>query len=128
MNILYPLFSSSAAKMYQITAEVETIINILENIKHPWLVSIIANIEDWKTRLATIMIDILPSTVANEIYTKIDSTIEKIKNKEHAIHTLDDISNTLIIYINKYVKKFLIKNKLLKDNIVNTKLMEDNTV
>ena len=114
--------------MYQITAEVETIINILENIKHPWLVSIIANIEDWKTRLATIMIDILPSTVANEIYTKIDSTIEKIKNKEHAIHTLDDISNTLIIYINKYVKKFLIKNKLLKDNIVNTKLMEDNTV
>jgi hypothetical protein len=118
MKILYPLFSSSASKMYQITGEIETIVNILEHIQRPLLSSIKTNIEDWKTRLGTVMIDTLPIAVANDIFTTIDSIVKKIHNKEFVITHLEELSDTLVIYINKYVKKFLIKNKLLKNNII----------
>ena len=118
MKILYPLFSSSASKMYQITGEIETIVNILEHIQRPLLSSIKTNIEDWKTRLGTVMIDTLPIAVANDIFTTIDSIVKKIHNKEYVITHLEELSDTLVIYINKYVKKFLIKNKLLKNNII----------
>ena len=115
MMKLYPLFSSSASKMYQITGEIETIVNIMENIKKPLLGSIKMNIEDWKTRLGTVMIDTLPMSVADDIYKKIDSTIKNIHNKNLVITNLEELSDILVIYINKYVKKFLVKNKLLKN-------------
>ena len=115
---LYPLFSSSASKMYQIAGEIETIENILKNIKKPLLSSIKANIEDWKTRLGTVMSDTLPTSVANDIYKKIDSVIKNIHNKQYAISTLEEISDTLIIYINKYVKRYLRKKNLMVDNIL----------
>jgi hypothetical protein len=38
-----------------------------------------------------------------------------MKSKKH-LKKLNEISDTLVIYINKYVKKFLIKKKLMKDN------------
>ena len=116
MTALYPLFSSSASKMYQITADIETIVNILEHIKRPLLSSITANIEDWKTRLGTVMSDTLPSAVASDIYNKIDLIIKKINDKKYVVDNLNEISDILVIYINKYVKKFLIKNKLMKNN------------
>lgn len=118
MRILYPLFSSSASKMYQITGEIETIVNILEHIQRPLLSSIKTNIENWKTRLGTVMIDTLPTSVADTIFTTIDSIVKNIHNKEYVITHLEELSETLVIYINKYVKKFLIKNKLLENNII----------
>ena len=123
MIALYPLFSSSASKMYQITGEIETIVNILENIKKPLLAAIKANIEDWKTRLGTIMNDTLPIPIANDIYKKIDSVIKKINNKDYVISTLEEISDILVVYINKYSKRYLNKYKLLKNNVVNSTLV-----
>jgi hypothetical protein len=115
---LYPLFSSGASKMYQIAGEIETIENILKNIKKPLLSSIKSNIEDWKTRLGTVMSDTLPIPVANDIYKKIDNVIKNIHNKEYVISTLEEISDTLIIYINKYVKRYLRKKNIMVDNVL----------
>jgi len=122
MEALYPLFSSSASKMYQITGEIETIVNILEHIKHPLLSSIKANIENWKTRLGTVMSDTLPTEVANGIYRKINTIIRRLNdnnnNKTFAITQLEELSDTLVIYINKYSKRYLNKHKLLKNNSI----------
>jgi hypothetical protein len=115
---LYPLFSSSASKMYQIAGEIETIENIFKHIKKPQLSSIKSNIEDWKTRIGTIMSDTLPISVANDIYKKIDNIIKNIHNKEYVISTLNEISDLLIIYINKYVKRYLRKKNILIDNVL----------
>ena len=120
MEALYPLFSSSASKMYQITGEIETIVNILEHVKNPLLSSIKANIEDWKTRLGTVMSDTLPTDVANGIYRKINTIINRLNdNKAFAITQLEELSDILVIYINKYSKRYLNKHKLLKENVIN---------
>lgn len=119
MEALYPLFSSSASKMYQITGEIETIVNILEHVRHPLLSSIKANIEDWKTRLGTVMSDTLPTDIADGIYRKINTIIKRLNdNKTFAITQLEELSDILVIYINKYSKRYLNKHKLLKENVV----------
>jgi hypothetical protein len=87
------------------------------------LAAIKANIEDWKTRLGTIMNDTLPIPIANDIYKKIDSVIKKINNKDYVISTLEEISDILVVYINKYSKRYLNKYKLLKNNVVNSTLV-----
>jgi hypothetical protein len=100
--------------MYQILGEIETIHNILEKIKNPSMSTIIANIEDWKTRLGTIMTDTLQITVAYNINKKIDSIIEN-KNKKNIkviLVYLDDISEKLNDYVNRYVKKYFLRKKI----------------
>lgn len=112
MFALYPLFSSGAAKMYQILGEIETIHNILEKIKKPAMPTIIANIEDWKTRLGTILLDTLPLNIAYNINKKIDYIIEHKNKKEVILVYLDDISEKLNEYVNRYVKKYFLRKKI----------------
>jgi hypothetical protein len=109
---LYPLFSSGAAKMYQIMGEIETIEKILQNVKSPYIDSIVTNMEDWKTRLGTIMSDVLPIPVAHVIYSKINSMIDKKHNVENMIHELADVNDKLTFFVNRYVKFFFKRNNL----------------
>jgi hypothetical protein len=119
MFALYPLFSSGAAKMYQILGEIETIHNILEKIKKPSMPTIIANIEDWKTRLGTIMTDTLPMSIAYNINKKIDYIIENKNKKEVILVYLDDISEKLNEYVNIYVKRYFNRKKINVDKYSN---------
>lgn len=109
---LYPLFSSGAAKMYQIMGEIETIDKILQNVKTPYIDSIVANMEDWKTRLGTIMSDVLPIPVAHVIYSKINSMIENRQNTESILHELADITEKLNFFVNRYVKLYFKRKQL----------------
>lgn len=112
MISLYPLFGSGASKMYQIIGEIETIQKILKNIKYPYIDSIINNIEDWKTRLGTVMSDILPIQVAHVIYAKINNMIQNMNNKDFILLSLDEINDKLTTYINRYVNLYFIRNNI----------------
>lgn len=119
MISLYPLFSSGASKMYQIIGEIETIQRILENIKYPYLESIIANIENWKTRLGTVMSDILPNQISHYIYIKINEIIKYKNSTDFILLSLDDINDKLTRYINIYVKLYFKLNNIdLKKYII----------
>jgi hypothetical protein len=106
MFALYPLFSSGAAKMYQILGEIETIGNILAKVEKPSMPTILENIEDWKTRLGTIMSDVLPITVDHNINKKIDAILANKDKKEVMLVYLSDIEEKLNEYVNRYVKRY----------------------
>jgi len=103
---LYSLFSSGAAKMYQIVGETEVIKNILEKYKKISIKTITLNIDNWKSRLGTIMSDILPVQEAHVIFNKINDAINAVKNNKRdiLIFLLDEIADKLTQCINKYVK------------------------
>lgn len=112
LSMLYPLFSSGAAKMYQIIGECECIQNILENIDRPHYYNITKNLEDWKIRLGTIMNDILPTQVALKLFDDINNIIKLIENKNDiklVIQEIKTIHDKLDIYVNKYVQWYLKK-------------------
>jgi hypothetical protein len=117
---LYPLFGSGAAKMYQIMGEIETIEKILTKVKYPFLDSIVANIEDWKTRLGTIMSDVLPIPVAHIIYSKITEMIENKNDIDTILHNLEDIEDKLNHYVNRYVKLYFRRNRINVMSILST--------
>lgn len=108
---LYPLFSSGAAKMYQIMGEIETISKIIKHIKKPYYKAIHDNFEDWKLRLGTIMHNILPINIAHDIYNKINELLVT-KNKEVMSIILEDISDKLNKHINDYVLVYFKQNKI----------------
>ena len=112
MSTLYPLFSSGASKMYQILGELETIQKILLKISKPHMDLIIANIEDWKTRIGTIMGDVLPIFEAHSIFTKIDKIIENKNNIPAILHSLEDIEVKLNLYVNRYVLLYFKRNRI----------------
>jgi len=114
---LYPLFSSGASKMYQILGETETIKNILKHVEKPKMDTIIENFEDWKTRLGTIMSDILPVSVAHAIFVKINEMLRQ-PSKIQMIHTMEDIEERLNHYINRYVRFYFKKIKLNVDTLI----------
>lgn len=121
MYNLYPLFSSGAAKMYQIVGEIDTIKLILKKIEKPEINTIISNIEDWKTRLGTVMSDILPIQVAYHIYARINDIIAKKNDMDNIQYGLDEIQDKLNQYINRYVKLYFKRNKIIVAKIVQYK-------
>lgn len=112
MISLYPLFGSGAAKMYQIMGEIETIHKILLRIEKPYMPSIIDNIEDWKTRLGTIMSDILPIPVAHSMYEKINVILTNRQNIEEITYGLKDLEDKLNLFVNRYVRLYFRRNNI----------------
>lgn len=112
MFTLYPLFSSGAAKMYQILGEIETISNILEKVPKPAMPTILENIEDWKTRLGTVLSDVLPIAMNHTIDKKIDAILSNKEKKEVILVYLNEIEDKLNEYVNRYVKKYFIKKNI----------------
>jgi len=121
MISLYPLFGSGASKMYQIVGEIETIKSILEKVKKASLETIISNIEDWKTRLGTVMSDILPIPVAHVIYEKINSIIKNKHKRDFILVTLDEVADKLTQYINRYVKLYFNRNNIKLEKYLQVK-------
>jgi hypothetical protein len=113
MFALYPLFSSGAAKMYQILGEIETISNILEKVQKPHMQTILENIEDWKTRLGTVMSDVLPIAVDHTINQKIDAILSNKEKKEVMIVYLNQIEEKLNDYVNRYVKRYFLRKNIV---------------
>ncbi len=126
MYNLYPLFSSGAAKMYQIIGEIDTIKMILKRVDNPNLLTIIRNIEDWKTRLGTVMSDILPIQVAHTIYTKINDIIANKNDKESIQYSLDEIHDKLNQYVNRYVKLYFKRNRINVAKLLKTSKKDSN--
>ena len=120
MVSLYSIFGSGAAKMYQIMGESETIRNILKKVTNIRFDNMKQNAEDWKTRLGTVMSDILPVEDAYNIFKKINEFIEA-KNSQVMLFILQDIEDRLNYHINNYVKSYFVSN-----NIDVTKILEDN--
>lgn len=112
MTSLYPLFSSGASKMYQIMGECETISLVLENVHKPDMTSIVSNIEDWKTRLGTVMSDILPIPVAHNIYMKIDDMLAHKYDSAFLIFGLEEIHDKLNQFVNRFVKLYMKRNRI----------------
>ncbi len=119
MYNLYPLFSSGAAKMYQIIGEIDTIKSIIKKIEKPNYTTIFNNIEDWKTRLGTVMSDILPIQVAHHIYNRINDIITHKNDIENVLYGLDELHDKLNQYINRYVKLYFKRNKINMYKILN---------
>lgn len=113
MVLLYPLFSSGAAKMYQIMGEIEVIINILTWIKTEKInmESVKNNVEDWKTRLGTLMFDALPIETSEAIFRKVNEILGA-RSKKYMVDALNDIQEKLELCVDKYVRKYLKKNKI----------------
>ena len=117
MARIYPLFGSGAAKMYQIIGEIETILNILKKVSKPNMKMIKDNIEDWKTRLGTVMSDILPIDIAHKIYDRIDQVYYE-RNKELISMGLGEVHDKLNFHINRYVKLYFKKNAINVEEIM----------
>jgi hypothetical protein len=117
---LYSIFGSGAAKMYQIVGESETIRNILKKREHVKFEMMKQNAEDWKTRLGTVMSDILPVEDAYIIFKKINEFIDA-KNVQAMLFILQNIEEGLTLHINNYVKSYFDSN-----NIDVEKILENN--
>jgi hypothetical protein len=119
MTSLYPLFGSGAAKMYQIMGEIETIQKVLNKVEKPFMDSIISNIEDWKTRIGTIMSDILPIQVAHTIFSKINEILANHHKIDLILYNLEDIADKLNQFVNRYVKLYFKRNRINVYSIMN---------
>jgi hypothetical protein len=113
MIVLYPLFSSGSAKMYQIMGEIEVITSVLKHVKNIQMESIKANIEDWKTRLGTLLFDDLPTHTANKVFEKINTALST-KSKSSLIILISEIKDILEIAVDKSVKKFFKRNNIVQ--------------
>lgn len=120
MYKLYPLFSSGAAKMYQIVGEIDVISNILSKIEKPNMKYIHANIEDWKMRLGTVMGGILPIPVAHKIHQKLNDILSTNDISEK-LFGLADVEDKLTNYVNRYVNIYFKKNHINAQEILSKK-------
>ena len=107
MLSLYPLFSSPAAKMYQIMGEIEVISKMLAHLKRSELdmTLIRQNIESWKLRLGTVLSDSLPLHTAERTFERIDKCLST-KSKDTIITTLDNIYEDLEINVDANVRRY----------------------
>lgn len=113
MVALYPLFSSGAAKMYQIMGEMETIAKLLRKYGNKVdMPTVRMNIEEWKARLGTVMVDTLPTKTAMRCYKKIDAVL-KTRSREMAITLIYDLHEMLEYWVDKAVKKYVKRKRIM---------------
>ena len=107
--------------MYQIVGESETIRNILTKREHVKYEMMKQNAEDWKTRLGTVMSDILPIDDAYNIFKKINEFIDA-KSVQAMLFILQNIEERLTLHINNYVKSYFDSNKIQVEKILENNL------
>ena len=118
LNMLVPLFSSGAAILYQISAEIEILIDMLTNIKKPPISKIISQIDQFKMRISYVYEQFVNS---EKVLSMIDNIInnynadKKKLNKEKMLILMDNLTEmkTIIdIYVEEYASSYLKKNNL----------------
>ena len=129
LNKLYKLFSSDASVLYQISAEIETIIDMFNILSHPPFDEIIDQIERFKNRINVVYnISTFTKEEENEIYTFIDDAIDIFNNNKNTIYKksknkycdkiikiLKFIMEKLDTNVNLYTMDYLKKNKIKID-------------
>tara|TARA_B110000208_G_scaffold122331_1_gene149254 strand:+ start:593 stop:2014 length:1422 start_codon:yes stop_codon:yes gene_type:complete len=118
LKILVPLFSSGAAILYQISAEMEILIDMLTQIKRPPIKNILSQIDDFKMRISYVYEHFLDS---EKVLTSIDTIInsynadKKKLSKEKIkilISNIDEMKVLIDNYVEEYASSYLKKYKL----------------
>ena len=118
LKVLVPLFSSGAAILYQISAEIEILIDMLTHIKRPPIKKIINQIDDFKMRISYVYEQFIESkkalTIIDNIINNYNADNKKL-NKEKInilINNLSEMKTIIDIYVEEYASFYLKKNKL----------------
>lgn len=123
MEKLYPLFSSGAAKLYQIQSEVDTLNSMLKKMTHPPMKKMLHQIEEFKLRLATVREEYMKPGVEKRIYALIDLIIMQNNTDNKKLQEcLAEIGDLLHQSVDKYVKAYL--KATLPDNPLSRLVME----
>ena len=118
LEILVPLFSSGAAILYQVSAEIEILMDMLTHIKRPPIKNIISQIDDFKMRISYVYEHFLDS---EKVLTSIDTIInsynadKKKLSKEKIkilISNIDEMKVLIDNYVEEYASSYLKKYKL----------------
>jgi hypothetical protein len=112
---LYPLFSSDAAIMSQVSSEIETLCLMLTKLDKPPLDIMIKQIDHFKTRIGNIMISLDESAIfgyINTITKMYQATKNKI-DKELVINILKQVAEHLNKVVEQYSSAFLEHQGLL---------------
>lgn len=115
---LYPLFSSDAAILSQITSEIETLTLMLSKIDQPPLDIMIRQIDRFKSRIGTIFLDLDENTIFGniDIIVSLYNQSGNRVNRQVIITLLKHISLQLNQVIEKYSSEFMKKRNLLDPN------------
>ena len=110
---LYPLFSSGAAKLYQICSDVETVEKMIgkhgANIP---LEKVRTCIEDWKLRIGTLPENVISKHDSLKIFQVLD-TILRAKVGTGMVQKLMSVHETLSKFVDRFVYKWLLKHKFI---------------
>jgi len=135
LNNLYKLFSSDASILYQISAEIETIVDMMNNLSHPPFDEIIDQIERFKSRINVVYnIPSFTKKEEDEVYQFIDEIVDIFNKNKKMIYKSNDnkyskkIVNILELImmkldknVNKYTETYLKVNKIKKNVYQNLK-------
>ena len=103
---LYPLFSSPAAQLRQITAEAETMATMLEVLPRPPCEDISTQIDGFKLRIADIPSTILSEGTRRILYEIVDDA-SKSRQSAYTIEKLGEFQDILADIYNLYAKVYL---------------------
>jgi len=118
LTILVPLFSSGASILYQISAEIEILIDMLTTLKRPPIKKLIAQIDNFKMRISYVYEQFLNS---EKVLRMIDNIInnynadKKKLNKEKITILIDNLHEMKVLidtYVEKYASTYLKKHNL----------------
>ena len=119
LQILVPLFSSGAAILYQISAEIEILIDMLHHITVPPIKNIVSQIDEFKMRISYVYEHFLDSDKVLNIIDNIINTYNADKNKRLnksktsiLVTNLEDMKQLLDNYIEVYASIYLKKHNL----------------
>jgi hypothetical protein len=111
MRELAPLFQSGAAKLNQLSSSLETMQHMFEKLPVVPKAIIIDQIQSFKSTIGTIPTTLLPTPIANKIYTIIDSLNVRLPRK-----TLVSKLNQLQEWMNRVVHVHSL-NYLIQHNL-----------
>jgi hypothetical protein len=106
VRIIAPLFGSTGAKLSQIQGDVETLINILENVDNPPKHEIFQELQDMKMRLSTVMDSVLSVKRAKRVYSLINELTVDTPTK-YVVHALWHIYDILNVAVNRFAHSYV---------------------
>ena len=112
LDKLYKLFSSDASILYQISAEIETIIDMMTKLNHPPFNEIIDQVERFKSRINVVYnIPSFTKKQEDEIYTFIDEIVDIYnKHKKTMLKSNDNKYHEKIVSILRFIMMRLDQN------------------
>jgi hypothetical protein len=103
-----PLFSSSAAKLYQIQNDIEVLLNMMEKLTAPPMAKMLVELQEIKMRMGTVLNSVLPVAKAKEVFRLIDG-ISGDRNGfvKSLAACFEIIQGAVDVYTKRYLKQHL---------------------